>query len=203
MQNNLFSSLFLFALFSLIQSEVKIFRWRQESGMGLVFRREDLPLQCHLNPASQLYCPPVRTSSLLVHRVDLWMPPGEVWDGPRRRTGSLLLYPTRSMPLNIMSPLSNTVALLLPTSNSCCSSICACPTPVDPASPAHLPPCSREHSLQKQGGAVESDSEPMVSDMIQHQLTDLCFREIGSRVAIGFLRNPCFTVTNKTLEVQV
>ena len=78
LQNNLFSSLFPFALFSLIQSQVKIFRWRQESGMGLVFRREDLPLQCDQNPASQLCCPPVRTSSLLVHRVDLWMPPGEV-----------------------------------------------------------------------------------------------------------------------------
>ena len=73
--------------------------------------------------------------------------------------------------------LSNTVLLL--ASNSYGSSICACPTPVDPASPAHLPPAV-EHSLQKQGGAMESDSEPMVSDMIQQQLTDLCFREIGS-----------------------
>ena len=38
------------------------------------------------------------------YRVDSQMPPGEVWDGPRRRTGSLLLYRPRSMPQHVFSP---------------------------------------------------------------------------------------------------
>ena len=46
-----------------------------------------------------LSCPHLR----LLHRVDLQMPPGEVRDGPRRRTGSLLLYRPRSMPQHVFS----------------------------------------------------------------------------------------------------
>ena len=138
--------------------------------MGLVFRRGGQPLQCHQNPASQLCCSPVRTC--LVQ--------SGLRDASRRGLGRPAA--TYGLPVALSTALyastcllSNIVLLL--ASNSYGSSICACPTPVDPASPA---PCSREHSLQKQGGAVESDSEPMVSDMIQQQLTDLCFREIGS-----------------------
>ena len=142
--------------------------------MGLVFRRGGQPLQCHQNPASQLCCSPVCASCLFVQ--------SGLVDASRRGLGRPAA--TYGLPVALSTALyastcllSNIVLLL--ASNSYGSSICACPTPVDPASPAHLPPAA-EYSLQKQGGALESDSEPMVSDMIQQQLTDLCFREIGS-----------------------
>ena len=59
------------------------------------------------------------------------------------------------------------------------------------ASPAHLPAWLagplQQNILSRSRRAVESDSrgttgEPMVSDMIQQQLTDICFQEIGTRV---------------------
>ena len=126
---------------------------------------------CSATRTLLLSCPHLR----LLHRVDLQMPPGEVLDGPRRRRGSLLLYRPRSMPQHVFSL---TLYCCLHPTLTAHRYVLVRPLWIQP--PLLTCPPAAEHSLQKQGGALESDSEPMVSDMIQQQLTDLCFREIGS-----------------------